>query len=555
VPRSSSEAIGSSPLKHKQREEEGAGTSNGRQHKNDNINSSTNSTSGTNGSTTSTRGISGNSRKSRSSSVAVENHLKGISRYDRDYLDSARNLTGLQITFLGTSGGSPTLNRNVSSLALELNMHRSVNETWLFDCGEATQTRLMQSKLKITNVTKIFITHMHGDHIFGLPGVLCMMSNSRSKVIKELKDVNADRNQISKSWASQPVHIYGPPGIANFVTMSLALSESSLSIPLVVHEFSNQPSAGEDSESFTVTNRRLKNKIRVEKVLPDEKSLMIRKKIINIMNSGEPDKAKRYSWRKQSFSKNGTGRQQQNLLDKWECMRWYLDLYDANEAIEVVACPLKHRVDCWGYVIKEVDQPGKMDTDKVKALGLPRGPILKHLKNGEAVKCPTSGRWIKPEEVMGPDKPGRKVVILGDTSDNRWIAQDARGADVVVHEATFTDDMRQRALIAGHSTAGMAGNFAKYVDAGSLILNHFSARFEDSSQWESMKNNAKGRLKDLIAASKSEEIASIQTITKQAVAKFGKNSVFAAEDLTVYCIEKKDPHNAHVPSLVFPRDI
>ena len=76
--------------------------------------------------------------------MAFEAHMKGIKGYDKEHLYSARNLTGLQLTFLGTSGGAPTLNRNVTSLALEISVHRSVNETWLFDCGEATQTRLMQ---------------------------------------------------------------------------------------------------------------------------------------------------------------------------------------------------------------------------------------------------------------------------------------------------------------------------------------------------------------------------------------------------------------------------
>ena len=72
-------------------------------------------------------------------------------------------------------------------------------------------------------------------------------------------------------------------------------------------------------------------------------------------------------------------------------MRWHLDLGEANEAVEVVACPLKHRIDCWGYVIREKDQPGKMDTDKVKALGLRKGPILKDLKNGETVQVSKGG--------------------------------------------------------------------------------------------------------------------------------------------------------------------
>ena len=129
-----------------------------------------------------------------------------------------------------------------------------------------------------------------------------------------------------------------------------------------------------------------------------------------------------------------------------------------------------------------------MDMEKVKRLGLPVGPILKELKNGRTIQSPSTGEVIQPEDVLGPAKPGRKVVILGDTCDNRWIAQNAKDSDLVIHEATFTNDMRGRAFASGHSTAGMAGNFAKYVDAGTLILNHFSARFEDTSQ---VSNNKK----------------------------------------------------------------
>uniref|UniRef100_A0A7S2X2M0 Uncharacterized protein n=1 Tax=Chloropicon roscoffensis TaxID=1461544 RepID=A0A7S2X2M0_9CHLO len=273
----------------------------------------------------------------------------------------------------------------------------------------------------------------------------------------------------------------------------------------------------------------------------------------------DPENAKSYSWRRQNFGKNGSVRGNKPALDRWECMRWHLDLGEANEAVEVVACPLKHRIDCWGYVIREKDQPGKMDTDKVKALGLRKGPILKDLKNGETVQCPNTGKWIKPEDVLGPSKPGRKVVILGDTSDNRWVAQNAKDADVVVHEATFNNEMRARAFASGHSTAGMAGSFAKYVGAGSLILTHFSARFEDMGgpTLEELKGRQGGKqggkLRDLAAAERDQEYGSIALLKRQAAEKFGKKQVFAAEDLMVFCVEKKDPHDRDEPSLVFPR--
>ena len=279
------------------------------------------------------------------------------------------------------------------------------------------RARALQSNLKITNLTKIFITHLHGDHIFGLPGLLCMISNARNKVIKENAEQGghgggrgggprpagrqpSQGGTADPHWAQQPVHIYGPPGIASYVAMSLGLSETGLSVPLVIHEFSDRPK-GEEGEgegtskkssisNLSFANTRLKNKITVDTLPADPQSLAIRGKILQTM-ARDPENAKSYSWRRQNFGKNGSVRGNKPALDRWECMRWHLDLGEANEAVEVVACPLKHRIDCWGYVIREKDQPGKMDTDKVKALGLRKGPILKDLKNGETVQVSKGG--------------------------------------------------------------------------------------------------------------------------------------------------------------------
>ena len=81
----------------------------------------------------------------------------------------------MNITFLGTSSGVPSLTRNVSSLALKLSQS---SEVWLFDCGEGTQHQIMKSNIKSSQIKKIFITHMHGDHIYGLPGCLLYTSPS-----------------------------------------------------------------------------------------------------------------------------------------------------------------------------------------------------------------------------------------------------------------------------------------------------------------------------------------------------------------------------------------
>ena len=114
----------------------------------------------------------------------------------------------MNITFLGTSSGVPTLTRNVSSLALKLSQS---SEVWLFDCGEGTQHQIMKSNIKSSQIKKIFITHMHGDHIYGLPGLLATLGLSGN---------------------SNGIEIYGPSELRGFITSALSSSFCKLSFPL-----------------------------------------------------------------------------------------------------------------------------------------------------------------------------------------------------------------------------------------------------------------------------------------------------------------------------------
>ena len=104
--------------------------------------------------------------------------------------DGESNFSGMEVTFLGTSSGSPSFTRNVSSYALRL-----TDEIWLFDCGEATQHQLMRSHLKYSKITRIFITHMHGDHIFGLPGLICALSGARAE-LRRVHGRHQDRRRL-----------------------------------------------------------------------------------------------------------------------------------------------------------------------------------------------------------------------------------------------------------------------------------------------------------------------------------------------------------------------
>jgi ribonuclease Z len=123
------------------------------------------------------------------------------------------NMGSMELLFLGTNAGVPTLQRNVTSIALRLYEER--RSFWLFDCGEATQHQILKSSLKLSKLEKIFITHLHGDHIFGLPGLLASRSNQ---------------------GGVSPLTVYGPRGIKEYIETSMKLSQSRMDYILDVVE-------------------------------------------------------------------------------------------------------------------------------------------------------------------------------------------------------------------------------------------------------------------------------------------------------------------------------
>lgn len=147
----------------------------------------------------------------------------------------------MKLQFLGTSAGQPSKVRNVSSLALKL--LDEINQVWLFDCGEGTQHRILETNIRPRKISKIFITHLHGDHIFGLPGFL----SSRS---------------FQASEEQTDIDIYGPVGIKNFVMTSLQASASRLPYSIRFHEF-DENSLGKilETDSFIVTAEKLDHTI------------------------------------------------------------------------------------------------------------------------------------------------------------------------------------------------------------------------------------------------------------------------------------------------------
>jgi ribonuclease Z len=147
-----------------------------------------------------------------------------------------------------------------------------------------------------------------------------------------------------------------------------------------------------------------------------------------------------------------------------------------------------HRVPSCGWTLEEDPRPGKFHLEKAAALGIPKGPLFGALQRGEAVTLP-DGRAVRPEEVVDPDRRGRKVSITGDTRPCAATALAARGADVLVHEATFGDDEADRAVETKHSTAREAGRIAREAGVGRLVLTHLSTRYDHA--WQTLAEQAR----------------------------------------------------------------
>jgi len=146
------------------------------------------------------------------------------------------------------------------------------------------------------------------------------------------------------------------------------------------------------------------------------------------------------------------------------------------DGYELRTFPARHGRDAIGYALVEAERPGRFDVGTADALGVPFGPERGELQNGRAVTL-AGGRTVTPEEVLGEARPGRKVVLTGDTAPSDVVVEAALGADLLVHEATFCEDEADRAQETEHSTAHEAARVAADARVGLLALTHLSSRY------------------------------------------------------------------------------
>lgn len=272
----------------------------------------------------------------------------------------------MQITFLGTAGSWPTKERNASAIALDME-----KELILLDCGEGTQRQFFQSPVSFMRVRRVFITHFHGDHFLGLPGLIQSMGlNNRT----------------------EPLDIYGPRGTREVVEMIMHLGLFTQKFPVEAHEIA--PGGSVDLGPYTVK-----------------------------------------------------------------------------------AARADHPVPALAFRVEEATKRGRFDGDKARGLGI-RGPDFARLEAGETVTV-KDGTQVLPTMVMGPPRPGRSVVYSGDSAPTEEMITLAKGADILIHEATTAQDLETEANKWGHSSARQAAQVAKEAGVGELFLTHFSSRYPD----------------------------------------------------------------------------
>jgi ribonuclease Z len=271
----------------------------------------------------------------------------------------------LTVRFLGTSASRPTIERNVSSIAVVRE-----GDTLLFDCGEGTQRQMMRYGVSFA-LGDIFFSHFHADHFLGVVGLLRTMSLQAR---------------------AEPLRVWGPRGAERMIRRAESLGGERLCFPLEIRE----------------------------------------------LEAGASVRRKEYA---------------------------------------VTAFPVDHRGStALGFALVEDERRGRFNPDMARELGIPEGPLWGRLHRGMGVTL-EDGRTIEPHVLVGPTRPGRRIVITGDTRPCEGTIEAAAGARLLVHEATFADDEAARAADTGHSTAREAAEVARVAGVEQLVLTHVSARY------------------------------------------------------------------------------
>ncbi len=274
-----------------------------------------------------------------------------------------------EITILGSSSALPTSQRNTTAQLIN-----HAERFFLVDCGEGTQIQLRRFQIKFFRIDHIFISHLHGDHFFGLPGLL-----NTYNLLGRLKDL----------------HIFGPTSLQEFIDAIERFILHHLSYKIIFHPL--------------------------------------------------------------NFSEN--------------------ELIYENKLLKIFSFPVSHKIPTCGFLFEEKKLPKNILKEAIEKYRIPIQEI-KRIKDGADFSLP-DGKIIPNNEITVDSPCPRKYAFCTDTAYNEKIIPFIKGCDILYHEATFLDDMEDRAIETRHSTARHAAKLAKKANVGKLLLGHFSSRYKN----------------------------------------------------------------------------
>lgn len=324
----------------------------------------------------------------------------------------------LKITLIGTGGTMPLPERALASLAVSVGGHNI-----LFDCGEGTQVAAKNAGISLFKIDLICLTHYHGDHIFGLPGLLQTMGSL---------------------GRLEPVHITGPEGLYDIMKPMLMLCQG-LPFAVTLQEFCAEPTASQAVGGEPTLS---------EGAAPAKP--LTKKQAATAARAAEEATVKAKS----------TGESVANI---------------AGLPITLNAFPLSHRVPTVGYKIT-LPRVGKFQPEQARALGVPQRGWGK-LQKGESVLLDDGVTFITPEQVLGAPRSGLSVVYATDTRICKGLHLAAKGADLLICDSTYpSDDYKDKAKEFGHSTFPQVAKLAAAQGAKRLWLTHFSAAIPEPAE-------------------------------------------------------------------------
>lgn len=276
----------------------------------------------------------------------------------------------MKLTFLGTSSGTPTRHRNVSGLAVQT----ALDADWfLIDCGEGTQHRVLQTPLSLHHLAAVCITHLHGDHCYGLPGLLA---------------------SAGMGGRTRPLKLIAPQSVWEWFEATRRLTD--LHLPYEVEHVDSEDSP----------------------------------------------------------------------------------LVYAAPGLRIERHELRHRVPTYAYRIQVETRQTRLKTDALRATGLPPGPAWRALQHGEDV--PFDGALLRSADFAHTQVDTAAAVLGGDNAEPALLRKACQGAQLLVHEATYTQDLLDKVGPGPmHSSARLVAEFAQAAELPNLVLTHFSARHQD----------------------------------------------------------------------------